>query len=539
MAERRQQAGDPSDRAFPSGGVTLGADEMRALAHRAVDAIIHDLAEPAPIVRREPQAGLRARLDAPAPARGRGFDAALDQLFADVLPYRARYGSPGFLGFIPGYPNWVGALGDFIVSALNADAAWWVGAAGATQLELTVLGWFADWIGYPADASGILLGGGSAANLTALACARERRAGPMRDDLVVYVSSESHSSVARAARVLGFRPERVRVLPVDAAFRLSLPAFAATIDADRRRGLTPLAVCANAGTTNTGAVDPLGQLADLCGEADVWLHVDAAYGGFAVLTERGRRALAGIDRADSVALDPHKWLFQPVECGALLVREPDGLERAFAITPDYLRDITAQAGPNLSDRGLQLTRTSRAVKVWLSVQTFGLDAFRDAIDTAIDLARDAAAHVERSPALELLAPVDLGVVALRRHPPGEDDEERLAHLNEALVVEVERAANAIVSSTRLFGRTAIRLCVLNPTTTAADVARVLKVLEQAPVDLERAPAARSSGTSTSPASGTARPTPPRADPRRSRPRSPAHGTPWATHGRRARALARC
>ena len=318
------------------------------------------------------------------------------------------------MAFVPGFTTWPSAMAELIASALNLDSCWWAGGAGMTQLELTVLGWFAEWIGYPADASGVLVSGGSAANLTALACARERLAGAMRDDLVVYISAQSHSSVARAARALGFRPERVRVMPVDRAYRLRLDVLERALRADRAAGLRPLAVCANAGTTNTGAVDPLHEPGRSVRGARLWLHVDAAYGGFAVLTERGRATLTGIERADSVTLDPHKWLFQPFECGALLVRDPDGLRLAFEILPDYLRDVSTHAKVNFSDRGLQLSRMCRALKVWMSVQAFGLDAFRDAVDRALDLAEEAAARVEASAELELLAPVELSVVALRR-----------------------------------------------------------------------------------------------------------------------------
>ena len=276
------------------------------------------------------------------------------------------------MAFVPGFTTWPSAMADLIASALNLDSCWWAGGAGMTQLELTVLEWFAEWIGYPADASGVLTSGGSAANLTALACARERLAGAMRDDLVVYISAQSHSSVARAARALGFRPERVRVVPVDRAYHLRLDVLERAVSADRAAGLRPLVVCANAGTTNTGAVDPLHDLADLCAAHGLWLHVDAAYGGFAVLSDRGRAALSGIERADSVTLDPHKWLFQPFECGALLVRDPDGLRLSFEILPDYLRDVSARTEVNFSDRGLQLSRMCRALKVWMSIQAFGL-----------------------------------------------------------------------------------------------------------------------------------------------------------------------
>ncbi|HMK92445.1 MAG TPA: aminotransferase class I/II-fold pyridoxal phosphate-dependent enzyme [Thermoleophilia bacterium] len=462
---------------------------MREIGHQTIDALVDEMtnAQTGPVVRKGTVDDMRRRLQAPPPDAPVPFDQVLAQVFTDITPFRGRPDAAGYLAFIPAASLWPSALADLIGAALNLDSCWWAGGAGVSQLELTVLGWFADWLGYPSDASGVLVSGGSAANLTALACARERRAGAMRDDLVVYISAQSHSSMARAARALGFRPERVRVLPVDRDFRLRLDVLERAIAADRATGLWPLAVCANAGTTNTGAVDPLPELADLCASQEVWLHVDAAYGGFAVLTERGRAALDGIERADSVTLDPHKWLFQPFEVGAVLVREPDALRRAFEILPDYLRDVSAHEEVNFSDRGLQLSRACRSLKVWMSVRTFGLDAFRKAIDHGLDLAAEAAARVEASDELELLAPVPLSVVALRRVPAGMDDERRIDDVNAALVGAVEDAGDVYVSSTRLFGRQAIRLCILNPWTKAEHVHRALDIIESTPVDDLRLP----------------------------------------------------
>lgn len=462
-------------------------ERMREIGHRTIDALVEAAArgDEEPILRNVTAAEMRRRLEAPPPEHATAYEQVLERVFADVVPFRGRTGAGGYMAFIPGFPTWPSAMADLLAGALQLDCCWWAGGAGPSQLELTVLGWFAEWIGYPQGASGVLVSGGSAANLTALACARERLVGAMRGDLVVYVSSQSHSSVARAARALGFRPERVRVLPVDRTFRIRVDVLERAIAADRAAGLLPLAVCANAGTTNTGAVDPLAQLADVCATHGVWLHVDGAYGGFAALTERGHQTLAGIERADSVTLDPHKWLFQPFECGALLVREPDGLRSAFEITPDYLRDVSAHEEVNFSDRGLQLTRMTRSLKVWMSVQTFGLTAFRTAIDRALDLAREAAARVDASAELELLAPVDLSVVAFRRRPPRMTDERELDALNSALVTAVEESGDVYLSSTRLFGRFAIRMCVLNPTTTAAHVHRALDLVESTPHDTVR------------------------------------------------------
>ena len=307
-------------------------------------------------------------------ARGTSTE-LLRVLDEDVLPFVGHFDHPRFFGYIPGAGTWPAALGDLIAAATMIDAGSWREAAGPSALELTVLDWFRDWVEYPESAAGVLVSGGSAANLTAIACAREALIGPMSPRIVMYTGDQTHSSVARAARHLGFRPDQLRVLPTDDDFRLRPADVIAAIDADLAANSLPLFVSANAGTTNSGAVDPIGELADACHERGVWLHVDGAYGAFAVLTDRGKRAMRGMNQADSITLDPHKWLAMPFEVGCLLVREGRLLEQAFELHPEYLKE-GHKAGVNFADRGLQLTRASRAIKVWLAIGTVGLDAFR-------------------------------------------------------------------------------------------------------------------------------------------------------------------
>jgi glutamate/tyrosine decarboxylase-like PLP-dependent enzyme len=456
-----------SKSALPRSDLGLSPEEMREIGYRAVDLLVARLSDPSiPALRRATPADMAARLSEPAPGAPSDFADVLARLEADVLPYMNRADHPRFFAFIPSCQTWPGAVGDFIASALNVYAGSWMEAAGPSQVELTVLDWFKSWLGYPADAAGILISGGSAANMTALACAREALRGPMDDRVVAYVSDQAHSSLARAARLLGFRPDQLRVLPADTDFRLQASTLAEAIEADIAAGRAPLFASVSGGATNTGAIDPLHELADVCREHGVWLHVDAAYGGFAALTERGRDALRGIDRADSIALDPHKWLYQPIECGALLVRQGELLRRAFEIVPDYLKDAEVAEGEvNFSDLGLQLTRGWRALKIWLSIQTLGLNAFRDAIDRSLDLAALAERRIRSTPELELLSPARLGIVCFRR---------RLGEAgNAALVAQLEATGQALVSSTRLHGEYAIRLCVLNHTSTAEDVEWVL------------------------------------------------------------------
>jgi glutamate/tyrosine decarboxylase-like PLP-dependent enzyme len=458
--------------------LALDRETMRQQGYRVVDLLVDRLMADGPPLRRAAPAEMRERLGGPPSAAPQPLEDVLARLERDVLPYRSRVDHPRFLAFIPGSGTWPGALADFIASACNVYAGSWMESAGPSQVELEVLGWFKDWVGYPPEAAGSLTSGGSAANMTALACAREAKAGAMRDDLVLYVSDQAHSSIARAARILGFRPERVRVLPTESSLHLSPESLAEAMETDVRAGRTPLAVCASAGTTNSGVTDLLAGLAEVCGKYEAWLHVDAAYGGFAVLTERGRQYVRDLELADSLTLDPHKWLYQPFECGCVLVRDGSLLRSAFELLPDYLSDSRAAAGEtNFADLGLQLSRTSRALKVWVSIQTFGLDAFRAALDRSIELAEHAADRVEASESLDLMRPPSLGIVCLRRRFAGVNEAEQ-ERLNVALAAALEDSGVGLVSSTRLHGRFALRLCILNHSTTREDVDAVLDFLEQ-------------------------------------------------------------
>ena len=404
-----------------------------------------------------------------------------------MVPYQAGTNHPGYFAFIPYFTTWPGALAELIAAAINVSPWAWMESPAATQIELEVIDWFRGWLGMPESTAGLLVSGGSAANLTALLVAREAAGGPSEDS-VVYVSDQGHSSLARTARAMGLRPHQIRVLPTDDRWRLQPETVIAAVGADRRAGRVPIALCASAGSTSTGAVDPLPGLADLCAAEGLWLHVDAAYGGFAALTPEGRALLTGIERADSVTVDPHKWLFQPLECGGVLVRDGERLARTFAIHPDYLdsTETHTTGEANLGEWGLQLSRGTHALKVWMSVQAFGLAAFRAAIDRNMELAAYAEELVHGHDTLTLMAPASLGIVCFRREWPGCDEAET-ERRGIALADALERSGDAFVSTTRLAGRHAIRLCILNPTSGAAHVRRVIEHFAQAPAppDLPR------------------------------------------------------
>src|SRR5215469_450216 len=463
--------------------LAMDVEAMRRTGYAAVDTLVARLADPEadPVLRRASPAEMRARLGGPPPEQGAGLDAVLGRVIEDVLPYAARTNHPGYFAFIPYFTTWPGAVAELIAAAANISPWAWMESPAATQIELEVIDWFRSWLGMPEGTAGLLVSGGSAANLTALLVAREAAGGPSPDS-VVYVSDQAHSSLARTARAMGLRPHQVRVLPTDSRWRLAPDTVVAAVRADRGAGRVPFALCASAGSTNTGAVDPLQDLADMCAAERLWLHVDAAYGGFAVLTAKGRAVLAGIERADSVTLDPHKWLFQPMECGSVLIRDGAQLERTFAIYPDYLdgNEAHGDGEVNFADRGLQLSRGFRALKIWMSVHTFGLAAFRAAIQRNLELAEFAQALVRSHAGLTLMAPATLGIVCFRREWPGTDEAET-GRRGIALIDALESTGTALVSSTRLAGRHAVRLCVLNPTSSEEHIRRVIEHFAGAPV----------------------------------------------------------
>ncbi|HEY6911201.1 MAG TPA: aminotransferase class V-fold PLP-dependent enzyme [Myxococcales bacterium] len=456
---------------------------MRAMGHAVVDLLVDRIStlHDQPAWRGATRAEMDARLLEAPPEQPHDFIGLLRRLRGDVLAYGARVDHPRFFAFVPGSPTWPGILGEAIAAAHQAFAGTWLGGAGVAEVELVVLDWFRQWLGLPQGASGVLLSGGSMANLTALAAARADRLGEDFGDATLYFSSETHSSVARACRVLGFRKERLRVIAATRKATMPVDELRRAVEADRKAGLRPFALIANAGTTTAGAIDDLPALHAVARESGMWFHVDAAYGGFAVLTGRGKRWLQGIELADSVTLDPHKWLHQPFETGCLLVRDPATLTRAFRVMPDYLKDTeVAGAEVNLAERGIQLTRSARGLKIWLSLQYFGVAAFREVIDAALDHALAAQRHVEQSSSLELLTPAQLGIVCFRRKRAGRSEAE-LDELNAAVLARLMRSGFAMVSSTRVDGHFALRLCILNHRSSREDVIGVLRWIEDCPI----------------------------------------------------------
>jgi glutamate/tyrosine decarboxylase-like PLP-dependent enzyme len=455
-------------------------DALRACGAQVLDWLLHHHATlpEQDIGRTGSRAEMEALLREPPPEAGRDFAEVLAEFGAKVAPYCFRINHPRFLAFVATAPTFPAVLGDFLSAGTSFFSSVWLEASGAGQVELLVLDWFKEFLGYPTEGSGILTGGGSEANLTALAVARERLSFEERGRAVLYLTEQRHWSVDRAAKVIGLRPDQLRPVPADEEFRLPPDAVRRAVAEDRAAGRLPWAVLANAGATNTGTIDPLAELADVCRDEGLWLHADAAYGWAAALTPEGRAALDGIARADSITLDPHKWFAQPFEAGCVLVRDGRRLAETFAIRPEYMQDVLPGGDEvNFCDHGIALTRRFRALKIWLSVKVLGVGWFRSLVEHCCRLTELAQALLDEAGVFEVMSPRRLSIVCFRYRPPGLRDDD-LDRLNLALVERLRETNRAFISSTRLHRRVALRFCFVNWRTTAGDVEEVVRLLTQ-------------------------------------------------------------
>ncbi|MEZ5066121.1 MAG: aminotransferase class V-fold PLP-dependent enzyme [bacterium] len=456
------------------------AEEMHRIARDTVERIVgywrdqRDL----PVARRGTAAEFAALVDEPLPEHGRSLDETVERFFDRVVPRMTHVGHPRFHAYIPCPSSFPGLLGGMLAAGTNPFTGSWLGGATVASLELTVLRWIAELVGYPPASPGVLTSGGSMANLVGLACARDR-AGRLdaltRGD--VYVSRERHGSLDKAVALLGFAPESLRVIDVDGRCRLRVDALRDALRATRAAGRVPVAICANAGTTNTGAIDPLDEIADVAREHDVWLHVDGAYGGFAALVESVRPRLRGMERADSLALDPHKWLYAPIGVGCVFVRDAEALARTFLAHGDYLQDLPMDE-VNFMDRGPELSRPARVLPVWCVIRAWGRAGLAAAIARDLELARLVAARLAADERLELVDDPQLSVVVFRhRLRPGESESDRTTRDRE-LMEATMRDGRCMLSTTLVDGRSALRLVLLNPRTTRADLDTTLDAIRE-------------------------------------------------------------
>lgn len=412
------------------------------------------------------------------PEEGRAAREILVELFERFVPFGLNTAGPGYLAYIPGGGIPSAAVADLVACVLNRYVGVWTAAPALARIETQVVRWLCELVGLPAGSGGFLSSGGSIANFSAVVAARRAKLGSELGHGVLYASSETHHSLAKAALLAGFRAEQVQRLPVDARFRLRLDALAEALARDRARGLEPFLVCGNAGTTNCGAVDELWTLAELAARERLWLHVDAAYGGFFVLTERGRRALRGIERADSVTLDPHKGLFLPYGTGCLLARRQGDLRAAHELSAEYLP--ASSAAPDEVDAAAlspELSRDFRGLRLWLPILLHGIAPFRASLDEKLDLARYAAEELRSVPELALVSEPELSLFAFRLAPRALDPTEA-DRLNEELLRRVNARGRVYLTGTSLDGRFVLRICVLSFRTHRAEVEECVRSIRE-------------------------------------------------------------
>ncbi len=529
-SQRHEAAAQADNDAAPparASSLDIPATELHALAARAGAIVVDYFARVAerPIFPAQTAHEVAAQLAAPLPRAGPDD---LADLFADcerIMANSRQNGHPRFFGYVASPATPIGAFADLIASALNQNVPAWRSAPAATHIEQTVVNWLAQLIGYAAGAGGLLTSGGSMANLNALYVAHRTKARADAPDqpklnmsdaptsaatydvaqaglwgagapMTVYVSDQAHHSIAKAADIMGLGRAQVRVIESDERWRMDVRRLRAQLAADAQQGLRPFCVVATAGTVNTGAVDPLMEIAAVAAEHDLWLHVDGAYGAPAALDPRKRSLFAGLEHADSVALDPHKWLYTPVDCGCLLLREPALARAAWTAVAgaDYIKIFEQTAAESFAffDYGVELSRRFRALKLWLLLRYYGVPRIAAAIADDNALAAYMAQQIDGAADFELLAPVELSIccfryvpAAVRRALAKADTDTRarleaeLNELNERIVPAVQRGGQAYISNATLRGRFALRACIVNFRTTRHDIDLTLDIIRAA------------------------------------------------------------
>ncbi len=467
----------------------LSPEELRRLGHLTLEAVVAHRAE----LGSHPVFGKvgagAALLNEPLPEEGRPFEEVLGLVREHVLPHAFGNSHPRFFAFINATADPVGILGDFLATSMNPNC--WGGDHAAIHVEHRVVAWLAEIVGLPPQTEGIVTSGGSMANFTALAAARaamapwdvreEGIAATGQPRLVVYASDQAHNCVDKAVDLLGLGWKQLRKVPSDDRFRMRVDRLRDAIAIDRAAGLLPAIVVGNAGTVNTGAVDPLDEIADVCEREGLWFHADGAYGGMALVSETMRPLFRGIERARSVAADPHKWLYVPFEAGATLVREPGRLSAAFRRPAEYLvhdAESPLLGPPGFNDRGPELSRGFKALKIWMGLKVHGRRAYAARVERDCTLARFLADQVRERPGFELLDEPTLSIVNFRCRPAGVP-EARLDALNQRVVNRLVGSGGFMLAPTVLRGRVSMRVCIVNFRTTESDLVALLDEAELA------------------------------------------------------------
>ncbi len=441
----------------------LSSEAMQQLVAQAVERIIPHVASlpQQPSADAEGALEMARMLKEPLPQQGQPAAELLDLLFTHVIPKSFNTAGPGYLAYIPGGGIFHSAVADLVTDAVNRYMGLWLAAPGLAQLEANVIRWFCEIVGFPATANGLLTTGGSLANFSAVVTARRERLPEQFLSGMLYASDQTHHSVKKAALLAGFPEGNVRVIPTDDRCRIRVDALAQAITADRAAGCSPFLIVGNAGSTNTGAVDDLAALADLAQREDCWFHVDAAYGGFFLLTAQGKTLMRGLERADSVTLDPHKGLFLPYGTGSLLMRDGGALKRAHGVGASYLP--STDDDPDLMDfsqMSPELSRGFRGLRVWLPLKMHGIGPFQRNLEEKLALTQWATEELRKMLGIEIVAEPQLSIVAFRLVRSGMSPE-ALDQLNRDVLRRINARKRVYLSGTMLRQQFVIRICVLS------------------------------------------------------------------------------
>ena len=453
--------------------------EMRAMGESALEYLIgfiHGL-DDAPAEATEGAVELARELRGAPPERGGDFEPLFDEA-RRAIAHTFEYAGPGYLAYIPGGGLYTAALADFLAQGVNRYVGLWQPSPAVVQIEENVTRWLCDVFDYPEGSQGLLLSGGSMANLSAMVTARHAKLGEDFLDGTYYVSEQAHASVTKAATIAGFSKRNLRIVPTDAELRMDPEALRALVGEDRAAGLRPFLVAPSAGTTNTGAIDPLDAIADIAADEGLWMHVDGAYGGFFQLTERGRAAFRGIERSDSVTLDPHKGMFLPYGTGGLVVRDGQELRDAHYEGAAYLQDLPPTGElPNYSEYSAELSRDWRGLRVWFPLRLHGVAAFREALEEKLDLAGVVAEALEADPNVEVCWRPQLSTVAFRLADDA-DDERQAEFLR-----RINASKRVFLSSTRIHGRYVLRICIVSHRTHRDRIDDCIEIVAKAAAEL--------------------------------------------------------
>jgi len=459
----------------------LNPEEMRKIGYTVIDKIVDHYSEleKKKVLNMKSDEELTPFFGGEIPLKSSDPIELIEQLDKHAFTNIMHTDHSRFFSFIPTRSNFMGVMGDTLAAGFNVFAGHWMAGSSAAKIESTCINWLKDICGFPKNGGGIFVSGGSMANMMAIATARRIKLKGHDQKGTIYYSDQTHSSLAKGLRILGFGEDQMRQVATDNSLKMDMDHMTNLIEQDKADGLNPFCIVGNAGTTNAGVIDPLSEMADIAQKHDLWFHVDGAYGAAAAVLDNGKEMLKGMDEADSLTLDPHKWWFQPFEIGCLLVKDDFHLEQTFSVNAEYLDDIKDYTVKEINyyDRGVQLTRSFRALKLYMSIKTFGLEAFKQGIQKGIDIAEYTEKRLRQHSAWKIVTPAQMGIINFQYAPEGTSEEKANA-LSKLISDKIVEDGFAMVLTTKIYGLTVLRMCPIHPGVTEKDIDITISKMEE-------------------------------------------------------------